>query len=243
MIVCQNLVKKYGRQIAVDQVSLRIESGMCALLGPNGAGKSTLLRLLTGLELPDGGEVKLLERDFRHSAIEIKRRIGVLPEGLGLLDALTVQEHLQLTGPIYGLTKEVARERAEQLLNVFQLSDARHTFAGQCSYGMRKKTALALALFHNPELLILDEPFEGVDPGTSQLIEKLLTAAVEHGITILLTSHTLPTVERLTSQILLMERGRIVWNSAEDSLCQPLAEKYFDVLEEPTPGELSWLGR
>jgi ABC-2 type transport system ATP-binding protein len=242
MIYCRDVVKRYKEFVAVDRVSLRVTSGICALLGPNGAGKSTLLGLLTGLISPDAGEVRIAGIDLSQHPFQVKRQIGVLPEDLGLFDALTVQEHLELVGPIYGLPKDETGKRALALLRVFQLAEARSTFAGQCSCGMRKKIALAMALLHNPRVLLLDEPFEGIDPTLVQTIQYLLASIAQRGVTVLLTSHVLSTIEQLTPQIMVIQNGKIVWRSGNDTPPQSLHKQYFDLVEAPLREDLPWLG-
>lgn len=242
MIDCHDVVKSYKKLVAVNRVSLQVPSGICALLGPNGAGKSTLLGMLTGLVSPDQGEIKIAGLDLAHHPLQVKQQVGVLPEGLGLLDALTVEEHLELTGPIYGLAKSEAYRRSDDLLRLFGIEHARRTFARQCSYGMRKKIALAMALLHNPRVLFLDEPFEGVDPSSVQTIQYLLSVIASRGVTIMLTSHVLSTIEKLTSQIIVIRDGKIVWKSGNDSPPQSLHKQYFDLVEEPLNEDLPWLG-
>jgi ABC-2 type transport system ATP-binding protein len=243
LIECQNLVRDFGEFRAVDRVSFQIPPGrICALLGPNGAGKSTIMKMLAGLLTPTGGTVSVAGLDPAKASLELKRIIGILPEGLGLFDDLTVEEHLALSGPIYGLSARETQARGDQLLRLLALEHGRHTFLSECSHGMRKKTALALALLHNPRVLFLDEPFEGVDPVTSKTIRDLLAAIAGRGITIFLTSHILSIVDRLAGQILMLRKGRIVWNSEIAEVGQPLEDLYFDLVEPPRTEDLEWLG-
>jgi len=227
----------------VDSVSFEIPSGgICALLGPNGAGKSTLMKMLTGLLAPTSGDAFVVGFDVRKEPLAIKHAAGILPESLGLFDALTIDEHLLLSGPIYGLSASETRHRADQLLHALSLEEGRNTFLDQCSQGMRKKTALALALLHNPRVLFLDEPFEGVDPVTADTIGNVLVAISRRGVTIFLTSHILSIVNRLADQILVIRGGRIVWQSAASELPQSLEEVYFGLVEASTVDDLPWLG-
>ena len=159
-----------------------------------------------------------------------------------MFPSLTVEEHLHLCGPIYGVEPEATRARTDQLLRVLALEDGRHTFLDQCSHGMRKKTALAMALLHNPRVLFLDEPFEGIDPVTGKTIRDLLAAIAARGVTVFLTSHILSIVDRLAQQIVMIRAGRIVLNSATAELPQPLEELYFDLVEPPRTEDLPWLG-
>jgi ABC-2 type transport system ATP-binding protein len=243
LIECQNLVRDFGEFRAVDHVSFRIPRGtICALLGPNGAGKSTIVKMLSGLLAPTAGSVLVAGLDPVTASLELKRICGILPEGLGLFDDLTIEEHLALSGPIYGLSVRETAARGNQLLRLLDLEQGRETFLSECSHGMRKKTSLALALLHNPSVLFLDEPFEGVDPVTSKTIRDLLAAIAGRGITIFLTSHILSIVDRLAGQILMLRKGRIVWNSAISEVGQPLEDLYFELVEPPRTEDLEWLG-
>lgn len=245
-IHCRQVTRRYGRLTAVDDVSLDVPDGaICSILGPNGAGKSTLLRLLCGLAAPDSGTISVAGFDPASDATRLafRRRIGVVPENLALLPELTIDEHLRLTGPIYGLDTATARARSEQLLDALALSAKRHTYARECSHGMRKKTALAIALLHNPAVLLLDEPFEGVDPASVEVIRRLLQAAAARGITILLTSHILSLVERISHRIILLRDGRILHDAAAGATTHANVEElYFQLVETPAAPELSWLG-
>jgi ABC-2 type transport system ATP-binding protein len=241
MIHCQHLTKRFGDFLAIDDVSFDVLSGICVLAGPNGAGKSTLLKLLTGLLAPDKGSVQIAGLDIAKDALALKRIIGVVPEDLGLFDSLTVKEHLELCGPIYGLTAKQTGERTESLIQVLSLEQGRDTFLDRCSHGMRKKTAFAMALLHNPRVLLLDEPFEGLDPVSSRTMQKLLTSVSGRGATIFLTSHTPSIIERLATQILLIRGGRIVWSSPPSERTRPFEDMYFDLIETPELEDLPWL--
>ena len=237
------LTARFGDRTAVDSFSLEVPAGaICALLGPNGAGKSTTVKMLTGLLRPTAGTATVAGFDVVAQPLEVKRRVGVLPENLGLFDALTVEEHLLMTGPVYGVSRAETRHRADQLIAVLGLESARNTFAEKCSHGTRKKAALAMAMLPNPKVLFLDEPFEGIDPVTSRSIQDLLAAAAARGLTVFLTSHILPIVQRLATQTVLIRGGRIVWNSAVDRAETPLEQLYFDLVEPPRQEDLPWLG-
>lgn len=243
MITCRNLTKRYGDHIAVDALNLDVPAGsICCFLGPNGAGKSTTVKMLTGLLKPTAGQAIVAGHDIAADSLAVKRAIGVLPETLGLFGTLTVEEHLHLSGPIYGLTRAETHQRTDQLLRALALDDGRQTFIDHCSYGMRKKTALAMALLHNPKALFLDEPFEGIDPVTSKTLRELMLTLTSRGVTVFLTSHILSIVERLASQIVMIRDGRVVWNSRPDELPKSLEDVYFDLVETPIVEELPWLG-
>jgi ABC-2 type transport system ATP-binding protein len=243
MISCRNLTRRFVDFLAVNQLNLTVTQGaICAFLGPNGAGKSTTLKLLTGLLPPSSGSITVCGMNVAANPLELKRRIGVLPEDLGLFDDLTVDEHLLLTGSVYGIDKRETRARTAQLLHALSLEHGRHTFAGACSHGMRKKTAFAMALLPNPRALFLDEPFEAIDPVTSKIMRDLLVAVARRGVTVFLTSHILSVVEQIATQVVMIRKGRIVWDSPPAELPLTLEQHYFDLVETPVVEELSWLG-
>ena len=244
MIQCRELTKRFGDFTAVDRLSLDVEQGaICACLGANGAGKSTTVRMLTGLLAPTSGAAMVCGVDVTADALALRQRIGVLPEDLGLFDDLSVEEHLRLTADIYRVPAVEAGDRIEQLISALRLTPARDTFAGRCSHGTRKKTALAMALLPNPKALFLDEPFEAIDPVTSKTMRDILVAASARGITVFLTSHILAVAEEIATQFVIMRQGRVVWNAAASELEGSLEEVYFDLAEPAERVELDWLGR
>jgi len=241
MISCRGLTKAFGEFQAVSGVSFEVRTGSIgALLGPNGAGKSTLVRMLTGLTRPSAGAARICGLAVDNP--ELKRVVGVLPESLALFDALTVGEHLELTGAVYGLNNSDSQSRTDQLLRVLGLEHGRNTFVHQCSYGMKKKTSLAMALLPNPRALFLDEPFEGLDPITAETIRVQLRAIAQRGVTVLLTSHILSMVDRVADQVVMIRRGAVVLDSAIRNLPKSLEESYFERVETVTAEDLEWLG-
>jgi ABC-2 type transport system ATP-binding protein len=201
LISCIGITKRFGSRVAVDRVSLEVHPHeVCALIGPNGAGKSTLLRMLCGLLPVDSGEIRKPE----------KRRMGVVPDDMALLPELSIDEQVSMCGPIYGLDRRIARERTDDLLRRLSLYEQRSTYARECSYGMRKKTALAMALLHAPDALLLDEPFEGVDQESAEAGLAMLSEATDRGAAVLITTHILPLVEKLGARVLRMREGRLV---------------------------------
>ena len=243
MISCHQLTRKFGEFTAVDSISLEVAKGsICAVLGPNGAGKSTTVAMLTGLLVPTSGDATICGVDVVREPVAAKRKIGVLPEDLGLFDDLTIDEHLELTGDIYELGRAVTHERIERLLAVLGLVAGRRTFARSCSHGMRKKTAFAMALLPNPEALFLDEPFEAVDPVTASVMADILRLAASRGVTVFLTSHILAMADRIADQFIIIRGGRIVMNSRAAELTRPLEELYFELAETPVAADLEWLG-
>jgi ABC-2 type transport system ATP-binding protein len=243
MISCRNLTRRFGDFTAVDRLNLEVAEGaICCFLGPNGAGKSTTVKMLTGLLAPTSGEVEVCGLDVIQKPLELKRIIGVLPEDLGLFDDLTVEEHLLLTGAVYGLPRNATRARTAQLLHALSLEHGRHTFAAACSHGMRKKTSFAMALLPNPRVLFLDEPFEAIDPVTSKIMRDLLQSVARRGVTVFLTSHILSVAEQIATQLVMIRKGTIVWDSPPAELPQSLEQHYFDLVEAPVVEELEWLG-
>ena len=240
MIECREVSKHFGDLAAVDRVSLKTTGGIFALLGPNGAGKSTLLKMLTGLLRPDSGEVAIDGLNVFGKLSESRQIMGVVPEDLGLFDSLTIQEHLELSGPIYGLAMPETRLRAESLLKMLGLTAGRHTFLDQCSHGMRKKTALPMALLHNPRVVFLDEPFEGIDPVSARTIRDLLRTLAARGITVFFTSHILSIVSDVATSIAMIRAGRIAWDSSRGDT-RPLEEIYFELIDAPAVEDLPWL--
>jgi ABC-2 type transport system ATP-binding protein len=243
MISCRDLTCRYGDFLAVDRLTLDLPPGsICAFLGPNGAGKSTTVKMLTGLLAPTSGSATVAGLDVVRDAQKIKRRIGVLPEDLGLFDDLTVEEHLALTGDVYGLSRADSRDRSAQLLRALHLEHGRHTFASRCSHGMRKKTSLAMALLSNPQVLFLDEPLEAIDPVTAKTIADVLVTIARRGITVFLTSHILAAVQQFATRVVLIRKGVVAWNSTIEEIPGSLEKLYFDLIEAPAPEDLAWLG-
>ncbi len=211
-IQIRSLVKKFGELVAVDQVSLSVRAGrLFGFLGPNGAGKSTTIGCLTGLLDPTAGEVWLLGEKFDSNAIALKRRMGVMPEGLALFDQLYAQEFLAFQGRMFGLPEATVRERVEELLEVFELTDTHKRRLADFSTGMRKKVAFAAAVIHSPEILFLDEPFESMDPSTVAMVKGWLRNYARQGKTVFMTSHVLETVEKLCDEVAIIKDGRLVW--------------------------------
>jgi ABC-2 type transport system ATP-binding protein len=243
MISCRNLTRRFGDFTAVDDLTFEVAPGaICCFLGPNGAGKSTTVKMLTGLLAPSSGEARVCGLDPAARPLDLKRQIGVLPEDLGLFDDLTVEEHLHLTGSVYGVPRAAARARTRQLLHALSLEHGRNTFAAACSHGMRKKTAFAMALLPNPRVLFLDEPFEAIDPVTSKIMRDLLQSIAHRGVTVFFTSHILSVAEQISTKFIMIRKGRIVWDAPAGELPQSLEQHYFDLVEAPVPEELEWLG-
>jgi ABC-2 type transport system ATP-binding protein len=245
-IEARGLTKKFGSFAAVHDLNLRVPSGVIfGFLGPNGSGKSTTVKMLTGLLTPTAGEVMIAGEPVTVENFELKRKIGVLPEDDALFRALTIWEHLEMSGPIYGLDHKETEARATQLLRHLDLWQGRGTYVEQASFGMRKKCALAMALLHNPRILFLDEPFEGIDPGSSRNIKDLLLMLAQKGATIFVTSHILEVVERLVGQYAIIIDGEIVCHQTVEETInsgRTLEDVYFQFAGRPATEEMAWLG-
>jgi ABC-2 type transport system ATP-binding protein len=212
--VC-DLRKMYGNKAAVDGLTLTVPRGcFFGFLGPNGAGKSTTIRMLTGLAPPTSGTIELLGMPMPEQELEIKKRIGLVPDESLLFDRLTGTEFLEFVGRMYGLAKPVASERARGLLALFELDDNRRKLIAEYSKGMRKRVAMAASLIHHPELFLMDEPFEGVDAVGARLMKDILLDQVRQGATIFLTSHVLEVVERLCDRVAIIHDGKLVTEGA-----------------------------
>ena len=219
-IETHELTRRFDRKLAVDRLDLSVPEGsFFGFLGPNGAGKSTTINILTGLLEPSSGSARVLGLDVATQGLEIKRRIGVVPDGLHLFERLTGEEHLRFVGEVHGIAPAEARRRAGQLLAAMSLTDDAGKQITGYSHGMRKKLALACALIHEPRLLFLDEPFEGVDAvATRELRELLLQLVAARHVTVFLTSHVLEVVERLCTHVGIIHDGRLATCGTLDEL-------------------------
>ncbi len=218
-ITTEKLTRLFGGLTAVDHIDLEVNTGQFfGFLGPNGAGKSTTIKMLTGLLAPTSGRMQLLGLDFSENPVEVKRQIGVVPEGMGLFERLRGIEYLRFVGRMYGLDKATTEKRAAELLEFMQLADREKTLIADYSHGMQKKLALAAAVIHGPRILFLDEPFEGVDALAAGALKALLGRMTERGVTIFLTSHVLEIVERLCSHVAIIHKGRLVAQGSLEEL-------------------------
>jgi ABC-2 type transport system ATP-binding protein len=227
----QKLTRQFGSFRAVDAIDLAVPAGsFYGFLGPNGAGKSTTIKCLTGLLRPSGGSIRILGIDPIGDPVNVKRRIGVVPEDLALFDRLTALETLDFVAQVHGIDDRTARHRASDLLGLMDLEEAGNTLVVDFSHGMRKKLSLAAALLPAPRLLFLDEPFEGIDAVASRQIKDLLNAFVVRGGTIFLTSHILEIVERLSTHIGVIAKGRMVAQGTIEDLRANAAGKTLEEL-------------
>src|SRR5262245_20136434 len=247
-IETHHLPRFFDRFRAVNDLELRVERGIFyGFLGPNGAGKSTTIKMLTGLLAPTRGQIRVLGKDMldTRESLEAKSRLGVIPEDLALFDNLTAREHLTFVGRTYLLPRDTIRKRSQELLELLGLDNEEKKLTLEYSHGMKKKLALAAALLPNPDLLFLDEPFEGVDALTSRTIRDLLSGFVARGSTVFLTSHILEIVERLCTHVGIIVKGDLVEQSSLEQLRQgsSLESRFLEKAGADIAGspKLTWL--
>jgi ABC-2 type transport system ATP-binding protein len=240
------LFKQFGDTVAVDHIDLVVPAGsFFGLVGPNGAGKTTSLSMAVGLLRPDGGTARIFGRDVWADPVGVKALIGVLPDGMALPDRLTGREILRYLGLLRGMTREVVEQRADELLRVLELDHAESTAVVDYSTGMKKKITLATALLHNPRLLLLDEPFEAVDPVSAATIRTILQRFVAGGGSVIFSSHVMELVERLCDHVAVMAKGTVLASGSLDEVRgeRSLEEAFVGIVGGRPGGAegLSWL--
>lgn len=247
-IETSHLTRFFDKFCAVDGIELRVERGtFYGFLGPNGAGKSTTIKMLTGLLAPTEGEILVLGKNMLdpRESLEAKSRVGVIPEDLALLDNLTAREYLTFIGRMHLIERDTIRGRIEDLLPLLGLQDEEKKLTLEYSHGMKKKLALAAALLPNPDLLFLDEPFEGVDAVTSRIIRDLLAGYVARGSTVFLTSHVLEIVEKLCSHVGIIVKGVLVEQAPLEAIRQgsSLEDRFLEKAgaDSEVIRQLTWL--
>ena len=246
-VVVRGLWKKFGAKEAVAGIDLEVAAGSLAgLVGPNGAGKTTSLSMMTGLLRPDSGQILVNGIDVWEDPPAAKAAIGVVPAEVRLFDRLSGEELLEYAGRLRGLPAGQARSRAAQLLDVLDLAGDAKRLVADYSTGMRKKAALGCALIHNPPVLFLDEPLEGVDPVSGDVIRRLLTRFVESGSTVLFSSHVMELVEQVCDHVSIIDKGKIVVTGTIDEVRggKTLQRAFIDLVGPRATDQevLSWLG-
>ncbi|TDC32348.1 ABC transporter ATP-binding protein [Micromonospora sp. 15K316] len=242
----RGLAKRFDGKVAVAGVDLDVPAGsFYGLLGPNGAGKTTTLSMAVGLLRPDAGQARVLGQDVWADPVRAKQLLGVMPDGVRLFDRLSGAELLAYHGLLRGMDPTVVDQRAAELLDVLALTDAGRTLVVDYSAGMKKKIGLACALLHGPRLLVLDEPFEAVDPVSAALIRDILTRYVGSGGTVVFSSHVMEVVERLCSHVAILAEGTIKRVGTIDEVRgkRSLEEVFVEVVggRTATGEELAWL--
>jgi ABC-2 type transport system ATP-binding protein len=221
-IETQGLTRNFGSLTAVDHLDLQVPRGVIfGFLGPNGAGKSTTINMLVGLLRPTSGRALVSGYPIDKAPLEVKKRIGVVPEGLSLYERLTAAEHVELVGRLHGLDQAELDRRIPPLLELLELDESAGKMILDYSAGMRKKTAMACALIHAPEVLFLDEPFESVDPISTRAVKNILRDMVaQRGTTVFFSTHVMELAERFCDQVGILNRGKMVASGSIPELRQ-----------------------
>lgn len=240
-----SLTKRFGDKTAVADLSLALEPGaFLGLLGRNGAGKSTTLKMVTGLLKPTSGRIRVLGMDLEAEPLAVKRQIGAMPEDMALLDMLTGPQYLRFVGRMYGMPDALIDGRQAELFDTLDLAPGPKTLIADYSFGMKKKVALCAALIHGPQVVFLDEPFEGIDPVTSRTIKDILQSLQRSGVTLVLTSHILEVVEKLCPLIAILDEGQLKGFGPLDELRrggESLEQLFVGLVGGAQKGALSWL--
>jgi ABC-2 type transport system ATP-binding protein len=211
MIETSHLRREYGGRVALHDLSIRVEPGqILGFLGPNGAGKSTTVKILTGMIKPDGGTARVAGFDVATQPLEVKRRIGYVPESAALYESLTAREYLDLVASLYHQPRDAARQRIGELLDRLGLSAEADQRLSEFSKGMKQKVLIASSLMHRPDVLFLDEPLTGLDANAALMVKELMRALASQGRTIFFCSHVLEVVERVCTRIVIIDQGRVI---------------------------------
>jgi ABC-2 type transport system ATP-binding protein len=221
MISIQNLTKRFGDQIAVHSLSFEIPSGqIVGFLGPNGAGKSTTLKMLTGMLEPTEGTATICGIDLRKDVVEVKRRVGFVPESGAVFESLTGLEYLEMVAALYAIPQVAARERIRQFIAFFDFPFETLTdkLLGAYSKGMRRKVVITAALLHNPPVVFFDEPLDGLDANAAVGFKSLIQTLAREGKTIVYSSHILDVVERVCDRVIIIDKGRMLLDGAPQDL-------------------------
>ena len=228
-IAINHLRKTYGPKVAVNDLTMRVDPGeILGFLGPNGAGKSTTVKILTGLLSPDAGTAEVAGFNVVTQPLEAKKRLGYVPEAPVVYDTLTADEYLELVGCLYHIDRRTLLDRRTELLELFDLEEVRHQRLQEFSKGMRQKVVFAAAMIHRPEVLILDEPLDGLDANTAMVIKELLRKLAAQGRTIMFSSHILEVVERICTRILIINEGRFVAQGTSAEICAQTGASSLD---------------
>lgn len=258
-IEIKNLRKAYRKSpYAVNKLSLTIPtSSIFGILGPNGAGKSTVMNILAGIVKKTSGEIKILGEIIHEDNYEYKRNIGFVLEQPHYLDKLTVKEYLNFAGAMYGIDQEEVEKRTDELITFFDLKEKQDNWIEKYSKGMKKKVSLAAAMIHQPDLYILDEPLEGIDPTSAKEVKDNFRLMAKNGVTVVISSHNLDTVEKFCSEVAIINKGKLVFqsktanirkkikNEINQEVYNSLEEIFVDVVSEKDirkeVKKLSWL--
>jgi ABC-2 type transport system ATP-binding protein len=221
MILLQHLTKRFGAQTAVDALSFEVPAGqILGFLGPNGAGKSTTLKMLTGMLEPTSGTATICGFDLLREPLEVKRRVGLVPESGAVFESLTGLEYLEMVAALYAIPPEAARARIRQFIAFFDLSFETLTdkLLGAYSKGMRRKVVITAALLHNPPVVFFDEPLDGLDANAAVGFKALIQTLAHEGKTIVYSSHILDVVERVCDRVIIIDKGRMLVDGRPEEL-------------------------
>ncbi|PYJ55850.1 MAG: ABC transporter ATP-binding protein [Verrucomicrobia bacterium] len=221
MISLQHLTKRFGAQTAVDSLSFEVPAGqIVGFLGPNGAGKSTTLKMLTGMIEPSQGTATICGFDLRREPLEVKRRVGFVPESGAVFESLTGLEYLEMVAALYAIPQDAARARIQQFIAFFDLSFETLTdkLLGAYSKGMRRKVVITAALLHNPPVVFFDEPLDGLDANAAVGFKALIQTLAREGKTIVYSSHILDVVERVCDRVIIIDKGKLLLDGRPDEL-------------------------
>lgn len=237
MLNIQNLTKRYGSKTAVDNLSLSIEAGeICAFIGHNGAGKTTTLKACCGLLTPDSGEITVDGMSIREKPIDCKRVMAYIPDNPDMYEFLTGYEYLNFVADVYGVTKEDREKRIAELGALLGITDALGGAISECSHGMKQKIAIISALIHKPKLILMDEPFVGLDPVASHQLKNLMAEHCANGGAIFFSTHVLEVAEKLCNKVAIIKNGKLVASGAMDDVRgdSSLEEIFLELEEEKT---------
>ena len=235
MLNIQNLTKRYGSKTAVDNLSLSIEAGeICAFIGHNGSGKTTTLKACCGLLTPDSGEITVDGMSIREKPIDCKRVMAYIPDNPDMYEFLTGYEYLNFVADVYGVTKEDREKRIAELGALLGITDALGGAISECSHGMKQKIAIISALIHKPKLILMDEPFVGLDPVASHQLKNLMAEHCANGGAIFFSTHVLEVAEKLCNKVAIIKNGKLVASGAMDDVRgdSSLEEIFLELEEE-----------
>lgn len=219
ILTIQNLTKRYGNKEVLKGIDLTVSRGeIIGYIGPNGTGKSTTIKIILGMIEDYGGEVKLFGQNIKETGVEYKRKIGYVPEIADVYDNLTGYEYLTFIGQLYGLDPNVAADKSEKLMELFGVGEAFHSRISSYSKGMRQKLLIISSLLHNPDILFLDEPINGLDANSVMVFKEILSQLATSGKTIFYSSHLMDVVEKISRRIVLLNDGKIVADGTFDEL-------------------------
>ncbi|MGE4274270.1 MAG: ABC transporter ATP-binding protein [Desulfitobacterium sp.] len=241
LIRTHQLTKRYGDVPVVDGLNLEVKGGeIFGFLGPNGAGKTTTIKMLTGLMEPSAGEAFICGYDLRKQSTEAKAKMAYVPDQPKLYGKLSAWEFLQLMGALYRIPKDVTRKRAEQLMEMFGLSQRADELLEGYSHGMRQKVVLASALIHQPKVILLDEPTVGLDPASARLLKDVLQELAKQGVAVFISTHILEIAERMCHRVGILKSGQLIAQGSPEELRQKVGhggESLEDIFLELTGGQ------